>query len=1262
MAANRIFIQVDFQSQTANQAINTLNQNISGIGKASEQATQQASQGVKGFSASIEQAKSATDQLAQALVGLGIGRTLQQFVMMGDSINAIKRAFEAQPGGMEAWKQLEEVAQRTGVYFGDLMQNANRLRNAGVPIKEIAGLMSLLENQTKKAAASQEDLNAVVEAWARISANGYVTAKMLFDAFNKIGLFPMKAITEKLQISPQEAREDTRRLNPAWIMQQMQLQAAQAGGYAQQDVSKNLSASLNQLKNDAIQTAAELSRVLTPSLREVIAVLEDLLKPVNAAIALFDKLPKWLRDSAVAAVALGVGLGSVVTALSLMKTGIEAVMALDFLKWILGLVAGITELETVLGGIAALGIGGGPIGLAVGAVLAGIWAITQAKKDAKKAEQSATTGTGDVGPALLPDYQKIKEEELQALNILSEAQKRYFEAGKEGIAAVTAEYEVHFRTVVDSAVATANVRKALELSIATEVKKDAEEMHKQNIKSAQEDAALARKVAVARMGEMPDETFAGRQELAQFTGQMEAEQIREQYKLRADELRKHVADEIQATQDAVKAGKISQEAGVADIKKLQTDYQLWLVLQGKEGADAIELHRLEANAKTNQLILEQHKQLQQEMLQDTLDTISQNRSLRTAYAGATPADNLQQRLAQINEIEQAELKAIDDTRDARVAAAKEALDYYKQMHPTGAGIPEEEQKFQREQARQFQQAMTDQQLVRINAWKEGDQAIIEQQKSMYESLQSGFETVLDAIFDRSKSVWESIGNALKNAILNAFKTILSSRLAAALMPVFGAGTVSFTGQRTGILGLPAPVFSGAGAAPAIVLPSPAQTGITYQDVVNPSEGGADRMMDDYVGALQAQVQAAQSPVGSADRLIADAKTSGLSYDYGYSPVGFNPETAGLPGPSAPYSPIPVGWSIPNVARPPSPPQMSMQKLMEAFNIGKPIVAAGRTIPWAQATAAQKLAAIARSPGASTLALTMGSAMFMGGLQGRATLGGNIQTIAGGALAGFGAVPLLSSLGLIATPGLGIAAGAGLGIMAAGIQRGRGALGITMGIGGGLLAGAAIGAMLMPLVGPLGPLVGAAIGAAVGGIGAAIHQPATTKMRNMIRQAYGVDISSIQILQQLVDLANQKYGGDFRVTVYSSEVMDMVRQYALASGQSMAGLPRPMYPATFAQSAAGGLQLQPVYSGGQLVQNPYTGRTTQQIQNALQYTPSSIFLQLNPQQASDLFTGRVVQAVQANPGVVAQTNASAVRSGMSRQAQAGALLEPSTVLA
>jgi hypothetical protein len=287
------------------------------------------------------------------------------------------------------------------------------------------------------------------------------------------------------------------------------------------------------------------------------------------------------------------------------------------------------------------------------------------------------------------------------------------------------------------------------------------------------------------------------------------------------------------------------------------------------------------------------------------------------------------------------------------------------------------------------------------------------------------------------------------------------------------------------------------------------------------------------------------------------------------------------------------------------------------------------------------------------------------LGGPSLLSGGLRGIGAGAQAKTGLGAALTAFGLIRTfapiMGVGPAAGAaaGIGLAAAGLQRG-GFSGLGMSIGGGALAGAMFGSFIPGI----GTLIGAGIGAAVGAIAGTARlfiQSLAQQLRSRIRSVYGVDISNQQILQQIAEITRTKYGGSISLAIYSDEIQQIVRLYALSTGQNQAGLARPEYPVTFAQSQAGGLALQPVYSGGQLVQSPYSGTTTTQLADLSYALRNSMFVQLNPQQANDLFEGRVVQVVQNNPTTVASANASAARSGDSRLAQASAFLEPATVM-
>jgi hypothetical protein len=318
--------------------------------------------------------------------------------------------------------------------------------------------------------------------------------------------------------------------------------------------------------------------------------------------------------------------------------------------------------------------------------------------------------------------------------------------------------------------------------------------------------------------------------------------------------------------------------------------------------------------------------------------------------------------------------------------------------------------------------------------------------------------------------------------------------------------------------------------------------------------------------------------------------------------------------------------------------------------------------------ATSVASILTSRAAGTAAMLGGTALVARGLQQRNAP----ATTIGGGLAGAGyfltnpqLMARVSEMpgGIGAGLGAGVAAGAGLGLFASGFQRGGGA-GLGMAVGGGALAGAGIGFMAG---GPIGAAIGAGIGAAAGlvtGIVRLFVQTEQERIRSQIKQVYGVDISNRQILTQIQQIVDQKYGGSVSVGVRSNEVMDLVRLYALSTGQA-ANMPRPMYAATIAQSTQG-LQLQPVYQGGVQVQNPYTGPTTYQYQTAVATAMGlRAGTSLGVPGASGLITQQwqqlALQTIQGNPSAIAMASAAAASAGDSRLTTTQAMQEPLTAL-
>ena len=1279
MAANKIYLEVVFASQDAQQNIVQLNKSIKGIGDAAEEGSKKANTNLKSVQVTVESTANSFKQMGAALAGLGIGMAVKELYALGAELNRIQRAVASMPGAPQALKDLDEYAKRSTFSVTALYDNFNKLRNAGMSAAAAADAVKTFAQRADQARKGQDDLNDTVQAFGNIINQQFVTGKSLYAQFGKSGLEVMGMLREATGKTVQQIRTDTRLMN-AEVVAQMILVQAKIKNLTGTGDSGSVLAGMNQLKTAFVEFGRALDDVLGPSIARIIKLLIIMVNAATDAVKAMKAIPEPVRD-------IGVGLG---TAAVVGYTGYKAI---QYGK------AGIAGVQALLGGAAA-GAAGGAVAGAAGGAAAGAggaamfateiaagpagWTVLIGTVVAAVIAYLAFSGKGDKVAAAAggagqsakdkeiaslkaelarlsktmysPDDAKMAQQMEIAQNLLSEAQKKYFMVGKESIAALSYEYEEHFRRVAGNAKATAIVRVAYEKSIDTEVRKMEEERRKDSLKNQEELLVLQRKTAVTALSVIPDQTYSGRQRVAEATARDFEQQIQHQTDIQIKEYdRQH-----QAQIDAQK--KLGQDTSV--IQKEMVDNR---VEEQAKADEKVKEHRLVSERETNILLEELAKERRQAEADFRQAGLAAEREQLLAIAQLRQAQTLPQRLEQIKTVEAIELASIEKMHKARLDALDKEADALADLARRAgneAGVSEIDERYSTQRAQLRNQKEADLQVARLNAWKETDAAILEEQKSMYASMKSAADQIWNAFMDRSQSVWKSIGNAMKAAITGAIKDITTSRLAAGLTELFGGGPVSFEGGRRGILGN-RPIFSGNPAErPGAVPWTSAQSGVSY------SLASAGTALSGSALALNSAAQAlitAASFMGAPstgyaarsvnDQIVAQAQTTG-------GIGGADLPTTAAAAPSPPYT---GGYGSPtNITTPTfNPPTGSFQRAIEGvgrtIGLGHAVqVVSGAgsvtTVPWAQATGMQRLGSILKSPGVMSLALGTGAMIAMQGLQ-RGGVLGNAQTVGGGALAGVGLAGTFPALGLTYLGGALL--GAGVGVAAAGLQRG-GKVGLGMSIGGGALAGAVAGTAIFP---GLGTAAGALIGAAIGGIAGLIRLVSPTlteRIRPEIRRIYGVDITNQSVIQQIADIVKQKYGGNLSIGVYSQEVQDIVRLYSLSTGQSQAGLPRPMYAANFAQSQVGGLALQPVYSGGQMIASPYTGTTTTQLSNAL-FTNPAVYLQLHPQQAADLFAGQVVQVLGNNPGSVAAANTAAARNGQSRTTQGSALLEPLTVM-
>jgi hypothetical protein len=1353
--ANKIYIQIEADSQSAQANVDAFNKGVANIGTESEKASAKATAGFKSVSVGIDQAASSMDRLAQAMTGMGVARFAQEFLGMGDDLNRIRMGFENLAGGAALFTQLQALSQKTGFEMKGLAESAQNLVNAGMNVGLVGARMKILADQAAFAGKNTDSLLTITGKLQQLLAKESVSRRDI-TAFADIGIRPLEILKDKAHQTFQSIRKDLQDVSAERFIQDLfDFMKKTSAGAAAARTEELPGAQWGNLTSKAQELAQNLETALAPALIAVMKQMSGLIDLGEDALRVFERLPEPIRNTAIALGALALAtklVGAAFALWNMLPSVIGWIAKLGsglgtLATWMVNIVAGTGELTTVF---TAAEAGAAGLGATIATMLPEIFAITAAfaglalvmkevffsedseetaamkkalddrKQLAQQAQEMAdrlrkqrvnvpdpgrsymsmTVDQVQAQIAALKELQrkqddlyqanedKLKRQAKQMDDALAEVQARLARSEDHQIAGLISKYHELEASLKDNATQTARIPQLYAQAAQVVLNDLAKAVDQDGRKIEQEVNRLKRQTDIIA-GEIPQTgTFEQQRQQAQ---RAHDDRVREAQDDAQVALEQRNTQFRAAIQDAYTLAAHKRQLGEneADVRKelianvAQAEITWGRAVSNEQNKLEAQLAQndMERNKEVHKADFEDWKQTQEERVAYLEQQAQSAAAIRRARLEAVPAQTEQARLQQIGNLRDAEIDAIkavskirEDDLNAQTSKrieeadsnAKEILEILDDSRKKGDELA--------------LQSATDQKLAYINAWKEANDVVMEQQKEVFDSLQTAVGEIFDAFVDKSKSVWSAIGNLIKSTLLNAIKAVITSQVAASLTQMLGYGPVGI--QRRGLWGQQA-VFSGMGGLPdyaisnvtsgitGLGVPASGGASITTTAPASSSEGSANREVNDEVNQIasdavqeQARLQAYGIPTPGAQEI------SGIM-----GPTGVYVGGGGVSGPGAPYGGYRGGADITStggaVAIAPAGAATtrgfggSIQSLKDSLNIGKPVYVPGDGVttlgqwkPWSQASATQKLGSIVKSQGFATMATSIGAPMFLASL-GKKGVKADISGVIGGAAAGYGLASTF--LGSWMGPS-GLVAGAGIGLFAAGYKE-RGIGGLAMTTLGGTLAGAGIGNMIVPGV---GAVVGAAIGAAVGlvtGVVNLFRPSQNQQIRTLIRQVYGVDISQNSVLQQISDLADQKYGGSIHQAVYSSDVQDMVRLYALSTGQRIGNMPRPMYSATYAQSAAGGLQLQPVYTGGRIVANPYTGTTTTQIANwqtATQNLPS-VFLQLNPAQAVQLFSGQVVQAMGANPGAVSSAVTTANQAGQGRQVQAGSLLEPATVL-
>jgi hypothetical protein len=273
------------------------------------------------------------------------------------------------------------------------------------------------------------------------------------------------------------------------------------------------------------------------------------------------------------------------------------------------------------------------------------------------------------------------------------------------------------------------------------------------------------------------------------------------------------------------------------------------------------------------------------------------------------------------------------------------------------------------------------------------------------------------------------------------------------------------------------------------------------------------------------------------------------------------------------------------------------------------------------------------------ALMGGTAALSYGMQHPKTASGTASTIGGAAATGYGIAPMLGASGL-----WGAVLGAGAGLAINGLQRG-GVAGLGETTAGGALIGLQLG-------GPIGAAIGAVAGAFAGGL-RMLFKTATEKVRQKIRDTYGVDIRDQNMLQQVVNYAKQTFGGNLDVAIQSPQIREMISLYALTTGQKTRGLPAQYRPTSIMESGGSVFQGQGGVFSPISLDSISAGKATT---GGAQIMSTPVNMHLDGKVLAQV----TVQTVLKNGRAVSAASASGQKASASRREQAILTLSPRTL--
>jgi tape measure domain-containing protein len=824
MAANRIYVQVDFQTGQAGAAINQLNQGIRQIGGAAQSASTQATGSLRGVSVQVEQMSRQFERAKAALLGLVTGGAGAGLLQLTSDFQRAQITMTQMTGSAETARKtlmdLRALSLQQPFEFQDLQNLTTSLSAFGFQGQELLRTVKAVADSAAGVGGTVEKLNQIGLAIGQIKVKGRLNAEEINKQLGEAGIAASRFLAEEL------SRQSRKTVTPGEVMKLAELQRLDAdvglqailrgmerqfGGLGAATTSNVIGAQFSKLADAAKFAAVELGEAFTPAAKGAVDGLRALLDFLTPALKAFRELPEPVRNTTAAIIALTAALTilpSVLSVFSFLPANLgRAAAAFTTLRTVVTAV--LTGMSGALIGTEATLLRFGKAIAVVGAAFAG-WKMGEWLRE-------------NVGP--FKEFSNWLQESVWAkLGFATErdAKVQPADLGKVEEAMRRRGMRVPARgTLGDEEYST-----LLRETMRAGAKQDEE--IKQNLLKANE---VAIKAAVDGARAKLEQT---RRQLAVGLFKIEPEYA-EAFKSARDAgageairlLRQSVAIEVERERSALFGGRMTGADGKPGAFVFGS-WQQQLAEQMNTQRETFAQRVLVPGAETfsNRLGLSgEAMQIAQSADMDWLrreeEAISHSRDLQLRSLEQVQAVTVAQKIAveqqkfaietaadqkllehkkRMLELEfngellmlEARLRA-SGTTEEQISAIR--LASWQRYYATVDGLDDEFKRAQQKRAQDL--SVTSSQLI------------IDQQRRAYESLKGGAEKVFDALLNRSQNVFTAIGNAFKVAVLTAIREVVTSRVAASLLQLFGLGQVSFVpggGQLGG-----SPVFGGARA-------------------------------------------------------------------------------------------------------------------------------------------------------------------------------------------------------------------------------------------------------------------------------------------------------------------------------------------------------------------------------------------------------------------------------------------------------------------